>query len=71
MDDCHLLIMDMHASFVIVDVVTNAKAIDLHLIALSSHTSHTLQPLCLAFNLSFQELRNNFYVYRDSWTLTH
>lgn len=50
-DDCYLLVMDGHASFVIVDVVKNAKVIELHLITLPSHTSHTLQPLCLAFNL--------------------
>jgi hypothetical protein len=62
----HLLIMDGHSSCVTIDVVRKAKAVGLHLLTLSSHCSHAMQPLDISV---FKPFKSAFRVYKDIWTI--
>ena len=64
----HLLILDRHGSHVTLEVVQKAKAEDLDIITLPSHTSHRLQPLDVSI---FKSFKTTFRSYRDRWTIAN
>ena len=49
-----LLIYDGHASYLSIDAIEKARANDIHLLCLPSHTSHILQPLDVSVMSSFK-----------------
>ena len=49
-----LLIEDGHASHITIDVIELARANNIHLLCLPSHTSHILQPLDIGVFHSFK-----------------
>ena len=56
--NCHLLILDGHASHVTMDVMKKAWLVAIDLFTFSSHTSHAMQPLDVScfkpFKIPFQ-----------------
>jgi hypothetical protein len=64
----HLLIMDGHNSHVTMAVVEQARAANLELLTMLSHTLHVLKPLDLSIIKPF---KSAFRIYHDAWSLSN
>ena len=62
----HLLILDGHNSYVILEVVKISMEVGLDIVSIPSHTSHALQPLDVA---CFAPFKIAFWKYRDLWSM--
>ena len=68
LENPHLLILDEYNSHVTIEVVAKTKKVGLHLVILSSHTSHALQPLDVSV---FGPFKRAFQIYCDIWAMNN
>ena len=56
-----LLVLDGHGSHITIDVIEHARANEIHMLCLPSHTSHILQPLDVGVFKSFKSFFSKVY----------